>query len=82
MALHRGFDNIQVLEWIDSDHFVGTIEYNYNYRTRDGRAKERRACYGWSKGGSFFIYEIGNGHIEKLGTVKRHEVLDDEPELV
>lgn len=37
------------------------------------------AGYGWSKGGSFFVYTIKEGHISKLGTVKRMQIEVDFP---
>lgn len=76
--LYRNYVNIQVLKWIDDNHFVGTVDY----RPSNPDYHSTNACYGWSKGGSFFIYMIEDGHIQKLGTVKRHVVLDGEPEGV
>jgi hypothetical protein len=82
--MQRGYDNIKVLGWTDDNEFIGTIEHTYG-RIVDGqpeRVTQDEPCYGWSKGGSFFVYTIESGHIRKLGVVKRHVVLDDEPEGV
>jgi hypothetical protein len=86
MGLYRNYHSIEVLAWIDpefNNHFVGTVKRKAGYRDAHDNTKihyrdDTEACYGWSKGGSFFIYTIENGHIHKLGTVKRHVVLDDE----
>lgn len=61
----RLYHNLNVHAWIDDNHLVGTIESKYG---------STYACYGWSKGGSFFLYKISEGHIEKIGTVKRTEI--------
>jgi hypothetical protein len=66
----RNFQNLKILNMIDEDEFVGTIDQHQ----KGHPYHETWACYGWSKGGSFFVYSIGNGHIEKLGTLKREFV--------
>lgn len=63
----RHFRNIKVLDRIDDNQFTGTIEWHSPH----SQEVRKYACYGWSKGGSFFVYKIESGHIERLGTVKR-----------
>lgn len=61
MSLHRNHTNPKILHRLGEDEIVGTIE----------QYGSTLAMYGWSKGGSFFIYIISEGHIQKIGTLKR-----------
>lgn len=73
---------IKSLQWINENEFNCVFEYRLRRRGDDGQIYEtvdHEAGYGWSKGGSFFVYTIGNGHIQKLGTVKRMQVEVDFP---
>jgi hypothetical protein len=70
VSLFRNFRNVRPLDYIDDNHFVGTVEWHHPHADKT----RKFACYGWSKGGSFFVYTIENGQIEKLGTVKRFEL--------
>lgn len=86
MTLYRGYHNIQPFSWTKRGiEFIGTIDREYPAISSDGIRKKiikTIPCYGWSKGGSFFIYTIDSGHISKLGTVKRNVVIDDDADLV
>lgn len=61
--VHRG-GTLVIHHWLDdnSDEFIGQWTH-HRYGTS--------AAYGWSKGAGYYLYTIGNGHIEKIGTVKR-----------
>lgn len=70
MAIYRNYRNIDVLYWMGDDEFTGTIQWGY-----PNREPQEYACYGWSKDGkTFFVYKIKQGHIERLGTLKRQEI--------
>ena len=75
----RGY-KITPTTWIDDLHFVGTATKKVKMRVPNGTAYREEdhteACYGWSKGGSFMVYIVSNGHIERLGTVKSDTLLD------
>lgn len=65
---------LKSLTWIDKDHFTCVWEHPYYTDGVGG--------YGWSKGGSFFVYTIQDGHISKLGTMKRMQLEVDFPPTV
>lgn len=84
MPLFRGYKNLTVVKRINDNEFIGTVETNRWVKTDDGRdyrLMETPAC-GWSKGGSFFVYAIMSGGIQKIGTLKRAELFDDDLDLV
>lgn len=68
----RAYGNLRILSWLNENEFVGTIEY----LRKDISNREDTACYGWSKGAGFMVYKIDEGHIEKLGVIKRAELFD------
>jgi hypothetical protein len=70
MSLHGRYCNVRPLEYLNEDEFTGTVEWRHP-NVPDAK---RFACYGWSKGGKFFIYKIEDGHIEKLGVLGRDEI--------
>jgi hypothetical protein len=70
MPLYRHYEKVTPLHWQDENHFVGTVD-----RAHPRLEPATYACYGWSKGAGFFIYIISDGHIEKLGSIKREELL-------
>lgn len=69
MPLYRNYSNVVALQWIDDNHFVGIVTHHFS------GTKYMVAAYGWSKGAGFYIYTISNGHIEKLGSIKRDEII-------
>lgn len=85
MPLSRHYQNVKALAWLNDNHFVGTVERRLVDAVWDGKRqkyvatrneewKSVGACYGWSKGAGFFVYTIGDGHIEKIGSIKREEI--------
>lgn len=70
--LTRNYQYPTVAVWLDENEFVGTIEKWYGTNGKDGISEF--ACYGWSKGASFFVYTIVEGHIHKVGTVARENL--------
>lgn len=66
--------------WINDLQFVGTATRKVRMRVPNGKAyrdeEEVKACYGWSKGGSFMIYLVECGQIQRLGTMKSESLLD------
>jgi hypothetical protein len=86
-TLARHYCNVTPLAWLDEQHFVGTVDWKPTYSQWEERTQRyiavRRedldttlACYGWTKGGNFFVYTISDGHIENLGSVPREELVD------
>ena len=71
---------ISVSTWLNDDEFIGTQQRRKRYRDQNGIFQDEDyhvAIYGWSKNGnSFMVYTINDGHIMKLGTVKRADLLD------
>ena len=69
--------------WISDSEFIGTATFRGKRRNANGIFEEFDhvdAVYGWSRidraVDTFNIYTIDQGHISKLGTMKRNELLD------
>ena len=63
--------HIDTVNFFDANgnEFVGTGKHYYPGREFDATTF---AVYGWSKNGTTFnVYQIGHGHIEKIGTIRR-----------
>lgn len=74
MPLYRNFRKVTALEWIDEDHFVGTVA---RVSPVDDAIISVYAAYGWTKTGkNFFVYRIEDGHIEKLGSIPKGEIIN------
>lgn len=56
---------LTVTNWLSVDEFTGLLT------SRHGT----QAAYGWSKGGSFWVYRVHQGSIMRVATIKR-EALD------
>lgn len=67
--------------WLSDNEFIGTRTNVRRFRDPgDGMIHEQEvhtAIYGWSKNGkSFMVYTVSEGHIMKIGTIKRDALLD------
>ena len=60
---------IESVVWLNENEFTCVLSSRFG----------QTAGYGWSKGGSFFIYMIHHGSISRLGTVKRMQLEVDFP---
>lgn len=80
MKIQRNYELTTVF-WLNDNEFTAVAEKDvkWGHRNPDGSTDwqvnhVKDAIYGWSKGGSFFLYTIDQGHIQKLGTVKRMDL--------
>lgn len=67
--------------WLNDDEFIGVATKTSRFSTDGGVNWQTQvghtAVYGWAKPGkNFFIYTIQDGHIMKIGSMKRSELLD------
>lgn len=73
-----GFRNrvLSQVVWIDETAFICLYKYQH---PRYMAPPVLVAGYGWSKGAGFMLYKIDEGHIEKMGTANRAELLAEFP---
>ncbi len=70
---------IKVVSWLNENEFIGTGHKKVKYSRDRGvtwvTEEQTVAVYGWTRpdrsGVSFSVYKIVDGHIEKLGSIRR-----------